>query len=133
MTTILVFFYLIFNLKALKEIIFNLKILCENCLEPLREKLGKPLYISSGYRCKQLNTLIGGSKTSSHMVGQAADIKVKGIDTEFLFNEIIGSDIKFDQLIQEFDSWVHISCTTKNRNQIMRAIIENGKTKYLLL
>ena len=55
-------------------VVANLKALCVNVLQPLRDALGTPLHINSGYRCPALNKSIGGAKTSQHMVGQAADI-----------------------------------------------------------
>jgi len=115
-----------------EAVIKNLKYLCENCLEPLREIIDRPLKITSGYRCQQLNGLIGGSKNSQHITGHAADIKVKGINTELLFQTIIESKIIFDQVINEFSSWVHISFDINfNRMNILRAIKKNGKTVYL--
>lgn len=115
-----------------ESIIENLKHLCLNCLEPLRDKLKKSIFISSGYRCQQLNGLIGGAKNSQHITGHAADISVKGMNVELLFQTIIESKLVFDQLIQEFDSWVHISFDINyNRNNILRAKKVNGKTIYL--
>jgi len=115
-----------------EEIVNNLKLLCENCLEPLRELLGKPIRITSGYRCPTLNGLIGGSKHSHHMVGMAADIKVKGMNTELLFQTIIESEIQYCQNINEFENWVHISFQKDfNKRENLRAILKNGKTVYL--
>lgn len=82
----------------------NLKSLCLNVLEPLRISLGKPIRISSGYRSPMLNKAVGGSRSSQHMFGLAADIYVDGMSTEELFQYIIHNQIPFDQLIQEFDS-----------------------------
>jgi hypothetical protein len=87
--------------------------------------------ITSGYRCTQLNKAIGGSSTSQHCKGQAIDIQVQGYTTEQVYVSIKNSGILFDQLIQEFDSWVHISYLSKNnRKQKLRAIKINGKTIY---
>lgn len=115
-----------------KEVISNLNLLCSNILEPLRTLLNKPLYISSGYRCLELNTAIGGSKTSQHMEGKAADLKCKGLSTEDLFKFIINSNLKFDQVIQEFNRWVHISWNSdNNRNEKLRATKDsNNHTIY---
>jgi hypothetical protein len=114
------------------EVIGNLKSLCENVLEPLQALLGESIYITSGYRSKELNKKIGGAKKSQHMEGKAADIHVNSKSTEELFIFIKKNFIGFDQLIQEFDSWVHISYDgMNNRNMDLRAIKENGKTKYL--
>lgn len=113
------------------EITSNLKSLCTNLLDPLREKLGSPIYVTSGYRSAKLNTLIGGSKTSQHMVGKAADIHSDQHTTEELFQFIV-DNMEFDQCIQEFDRWVHVSWNDDgNRKQALRAIKSNKKTKYL--
>ena len=63
------------NNTPTKEIEENLKALVDNILDPLREAYGKPIIVTSGYRCEKLNTLLKGSKTSQHRFGQAADIK----------------------------------------------------------
>ncbi len=112
-------------------VLSNLNMLCNNILEPLKTLIKKPIYISSGYRCLALNTAIGGSKTSQHMEGKAADIKAKGLTTEELFQLIIKSNLKFDQVIQEFDRWVHISWNNEaNRNEKLRATKVDNKTVY---
>jgi len=113
----------------------NLKNLCVNFLEVLRaklaEKYGKvmPIIVSSGYRSPALNKAVGGSANSQHITGQAADIIVPGLTVEELFQFIL-TNMSFDQCIQEFDSWVHVSYI--NRNEALRAIKDtNGKVKYL--
>ena len=80
------------------EQIANMQALCLNVLEPIREKIGKPVKISSGFRCPALNKLIGGSTTSQHMEGKAADIHVDGMTTEELFLYIC-ENFKFYQCI----------------------------------
>lgn len=115
----------------------NMKKLCMNVLEPLRESLGYPIYISSGFRCQELNSLIGGSPNSQHTKGQAADISA--ISNSELFYQAIKLDLPFDQLIWEFGSeerpaWVHISHTGNPRKEILRAWKdENGNTTYTKL
>ena len=109
----------------------NLKSLCENVLEPLRTKLGAPIHISSGFRCERLNQMIGGAKSSQHITGQAADIE-SNISAEELYKFIKDSGIKFDQCIQEFSSWVHISFSEyEQRGECLRAIKVDGKTRYI--
>ena len=115
----------------------NLKVLCEKVLEPIRTKFG-PLNISSGYRSKVLNHYIGGSLSSQHCEGKAADIDQDGMggasNTE-IFN-YIKDNLEFDQMIWEFGDnnkpdWVHVSYNeVKNRKQVLRALKVNGKTAY---
>ena len=88
----------------------NLLLLITNVLQPLRDKLGKPIKVTSGYRCEKLNKMIPGSaQYSQHMLGQAADIQVNGCSTKDLFDYIKKSGIEYDQLINEYDRWVHVS------------------------
>jgi hypothetical protein len=113
-------------------IVKNLVALCENVLEPLRVALRKPIRVSSGYRCPRVNTKIGGASKSQHMQGEAADIQASSMGVEDLYLFIKNSDLPFDQLIQEFDNWVHISFAPRNRRETLRAIkLRNGHTKYL--
>ena len=99
------------SLDCLLDLIFYL-------LQPLREKLGRPIIITSGYRCPQLNKAIGGVANSQHTKGQAADIRVNGMRPDDLINFIVKSGLEYDQLIQEYNSWVHISYVKgKNRKQ----------------
>ena len=114
-----------------QEVINNLRYLCVGCLQPLRDKLGKPIQITSGYRCPELNAAIGGSRTSQHMRGEAADIVVSGMTSKALFDYIVKCDIHFDQIIEEFGAWVHISfCAHEMRGHKLQARLEGGKTIY---
>lgn len=114
-----------------EEQVKNLQALCVHVLQPLRDKLGKAITITSGYRCKALNKLIKGAKNSQHTEGKAADIYIAGVPTEDLFQFIKRNIPEYDQLIQEFDEWVHVSWNGfNNRNECLRATKENGKTKY---
>jgi len=111
-------------------IIDNLRTLV-NGLETIRALLGYPIFISSGYRCIQLNKAIGGSLTSDHVYGYAADFTCNKFGTpEQITKAIIASKIKFDQLIYE-GTWVHISFNPKMRQQALRAIFTKGKTTYV--
>jgi len=86
-------------------------------LQPLRDKLGKPVIVNSGYRNSQVNRLVGGATNSQHTKGQAADIFVNGMSVLQLFDFIKKSGIEYDQLINEHD-WIHISFVKgKNRKQ----------------
>ena len=108
----------------------NLKRLCR-VLEEVRHVIGKPIRISSGYRCLKVNQAIGSKDTSQHVKGCAADIKVQGVTVDELMKTIIGADIKFDQLIREFNSWVHISIpnTPADKPRHSMLIIDNKGTR----
>jgi len=116
--------------------ILNLIDLCDNVLQPLRDAIG-PIRISSGFRSQKLNVAIGGAASSQHCAlnGAAADIDMGERNAEVF--EWLKANVDFDQLIWEFGdksnpSWVHVSYKEgKNRNQILKAIKENGRTKYL--
>jgi len=84
-----------------------------NFLEEVRKILGKPIMINSAYRGPEVNKHVGGSKNSQHMVGCAADIRVPGMSSDAVCKAIIASDLQYDQLIREFDSWTHISITNE--------------------
>ena len=111
------------NNTPTKEIEENLKALVDNILDPLREAYGKPIIVTSGYRCGKLNTLLKGSKTSQHRFGQAADIKtVSDTPTENkkLFDLVQKLNLPFDQLIDEYNfNWVHVSYSPRNRKQVL--------------
>ncbi len=121
------------------EHIHNLAALCENVLQPLRDKVKHSIRVTSGYRSEKLNNAIGGSKTSEHSFGKAADIKliIDGENkSEILYLAILEMGIPFRQMIWEFGdeetpSWVHISFNKDdNKKQTLRAYKENNKTKY---
>lgn len=103
----------------------NLKKLCENVLQPIREKYGKPIRITSGFRCEKLNKAVGGASSSQHLTGEAADMVCD--DNNRLWNlickMILSGDIKVGQLIDEKQlSWIHISLPNgHNLNQILHA------------
>jgi hypothetical protein len=115
-------------------VITNLLELCEHVLQPLRDHIGESIKISSGYRSPKLNKKIGGSATSQHCFGQAADISCGERTAELFY--YIKNNLIFDQLIWEFgdDSnpdWVHVSYSSiKNRKQCLRAKKVKGKTIY---
>ena len=124
-----------------QEVISNLKVLCQNVLEPLREFAQQPVVISSGYRCPQLNIKVGGVYSSQHTLGEACDIRLPvskhttqcdgkaHTDKEVLnswFDWIV-TNTDFDQAIIETangkDFWIHVSCRRnkrKNRHQVIR-------------
>ena len=97
-----------------------LHVLVQQLLDPIREAWGEPIVVSSGYRCKQLNALVGGVKNSHHILGCAADIIAGNrADHRKLFRLIVKMQlegrIKFTQLIWEGDGrWLHISYVPGN-------------------
>ena len=108
------------------------KLLCENVFEPLRIYLNTPIQISSGFRSVQVNKMIGGAATSQHTKGEAMDLQIGAKGFHFIKDKL-----NFDQLIWEFGndenpSWVHVSFSSKNRKQVLKATKQNGKTKYTL-
>ena len=100
----------------------HLTLLVKFILDPLREKYGKPITVSSGYRCEELNELVGGAKTSQHKKGLAADITAGSVsENKKLFNLIIELNLPFDQLIDENNyKWIHVSYSAKPRKQIIK-------------
>lgn len=106
----------------------NLKALAVHLLEPIREKWGGAIVVSSGYRSAELNDATpGASKTSQHCKGEAADIRPLDGRKKELFELIKESGLPFDQLINEYPdkngipSWIHVSFTTsrENRGQVL--------------
>ena len=120
------------------DIIANLQILIDNVLQPIRDKLGKSIKINSGYRSPAVNASVGGSITSDHCKGQAADIEVAGLANGDLAKWIV-ENFKFTQIILEFytqgipdSGWVHVSYDPNNlKCQVLTAVKQNGKTVYL--
>ena len=99
----------------------NLLNLIVYCLQPIREKINKPMIITSGFRSDKLNQKLSGVNNSQHKHGQAADFKVIGMTPDEIIKIIQNSNIEFDQLINEYDKWVHISFNkNKNRKQILK-------------
>ena len=115
----------------------NLKKLCENVLQPVRDHFEQVVSVSSGYRSPELCTAIGSKITSQHAKGQAADFEIFGVSNKALA-DYINSELHYDQLILEYwkesdpnSGWVHCSYSeSNNRRQYLRAYKENGKTKY---
>jgi hypothetical protein len=116
----------------------NLTRLCFTVLEPLRASLGAPIRISSGLRPFWLNEAIGGSKTSAHMEGRAADIIVPGMSPAEVCRRMGTLDLPFDQVILEFpdsagSGWTHIGIAhegSEPRRQYLTARVLNGRTNY---
>lgn len=104
------------------EHIVNMALLCYHVLQPLRESLEMPVWISSGYRCPALNKAIGGSKNSQHMLGQAADIVVSGVKPFTIAEAIHNLGLPVDQVIVEFGRWTHVSYSRKDRMEFLQTI-----------
>lgn len=113
-----------------QEIQKRLEILIDKCLDPIREKFGFPITVSSGYRCPALNTAVGGELSSHHLTGFAADIDTS--DNIRLWEVITSGDFKWTQLINEYPdengepSWIHISYDPSNL-KCEKLICKNGK------
>lgn len=115
------------------EAVESLTALVEAVLDPLRERYGYPIHVSSGYRCKRLNTAVGGAKTSQHMTGEAADIYVNEAKDKAMLFSMIYYLLPYDQLIWEKGSdeapaWIHVSYRDgNNRRECLRY---DGKKYY---
>lgn len=105
----------------------NLKKLCVDILQPIRDKYGKPIYINSGYRNPQLNRVVGGSQSSQHITGSAADIDTNNNRElwDMIVKMIKSNEITVGQLIWEkgdsnAPDWIHISLPYTKVNQILK-------------
>ena len=115
----------------------NLKKLCENVLQPVRDHFEQVVSVSSGYRSPELCVAINSKITSQHAKGEAADFEIFGVSNKELA-DWINENLDYDQLILEYwkesdpnSGWVHCSYTDgSNRKQYLRAYKENGSTKY---
>lgn len=120
------------------EAIANLRALCETVLQPVRDHYGKGVKVNSGYRAPEVNAAVGGSKTSDHCKGQAADIEIPGVPNAELA-KWIEANLPYTQLILEFytqgipdSGWVHVSYDPNNlKKQSLTAVKQAGKTVYL--
>lgn len=105
----------------LSQVLGNIKALVSNVLDPLRAMIGRPIIITSGYRNQQVNELVGGSKTSQHLSGKAADIHVQDYTPQQM--EMVYRTIQmyydFDQLIfYPSKNIIHVSWNgDKNRQE----------------
>ena len=119
----------------------NMKLTAEKIFEPLRKFVGGPIKVNSFFRSPELNTKIGGSKTSQHCKGQAIDIDdVFGYKTNAEMYNWIKENLDVDQMIWEFGTdmnpnWVHISYVSEedNRNRCLKAYKDDRKTKYKII
>ena len=117
--------------------IANMTALCENVLQKVRDHYGKGVKVNSGFRHPDVNAKVGGSKTSDHCKGMAADIEIPGVANADLAEWIV-ENCEFRQVILEFytpgipdSGWVHVSYNPDdNKKQVLTAMKENGKTVY---
>ena len=110
------------NKPQTEEVVVNLRALCTEVLQPLRDHLGKPVVVSSGYRCKDLNKKVGGVENSQHLKGEAADSKVRDREELVDVMRYIMDETDFDQLIREKSGsteWVHVSHKRNGNNRRM--------------
>ncbi len=119
----------------------NLERIAHAIFQPLRDHFDTPIAVTSGFRCKELNSAIGGSRTSQHMSGEALDLDadVYGGVTNAQIFDFIATRLEFDQLIWEFGdddepAWVHVSLKREdNRGRKLKAVREDGRTTYIVL
>lgn len=118
-------------------IVKRLEALVDNVLQPVRDHFGRPVRISSGYRSPRLNRAIGGSRTSQHMQGEAADFEIPGL-SNYEVAKWMKQNLNYDQLILEFytpgvpnSGWIHVSYGPRMRNQELTAARIRGRTRYM--
>lgn len=117
--------------------IANMTALCDNVLQKVRDHYGMGVKVNSGFRHPDVNAAVGGSKTSDHCKGMAADIEIPGVANADLAQWIV-DNCEFRQVILEFytpgipdSGWVHVSYNPDdNKKQVLTAMKENGKTVY---
>ena len=120
--------------------ILALVALAEDLFQPLREAMGVPIRISSGYRSPELNKRIGGASSPQHSKGEALDLQIigKSKTNKDMFIYIL-RELNFDQLIWEFGddnnpAWIHVSYKESgNRKQVLKASKVKGKTVYTVM
>jgi len=120
-----------------QEQISNMQALAVNVLQPIRDHYKRGVKVNSGFRHPDVNARVGGSRTSDHTRGMAADIEIPGVANAELA-EWIQQNLDYTQLILEFytpgvpdSGWVHVSYDPANlKKQVLTAMRENGKTVY---
>ena len=112
----------------------NLIQIANKIFQPIRDHFNEPIIVSSGYRSKALNDLIGGASGSQHSKGEALDLD-GSVENAYIF-EFIKNNLEFDQLIWEFGDeenpdWVHVSYKSENnRGEVLRAVRQSGRVIY---
>jgi hypothetical protein len=126
--------------KPNDETVENLKILCENILEPIRSHFKAPVVVSSGYRSEAVCLAVGSSSKSQHTKGQAVDFEIFGIPNKDVTDWVV-QNLDYDQCILEFwndkepnSGWVHCSYSKdNNRKQYLNAQKLNGRVVYTVM
>ena len=118
--------------KPSEDDIANMVLLAENVFEPLREWVGEPIKVNSMFRSEELNSALKGSRTSSHLKGQAVDITSLGGKSNLEMFHYIKDNLDFDQLIWEFGvepKWLHVSYVSEKENR-KQVLVTKRKNKY---
>ena len=120
------------NVPKDEKVVENLRSLCLEVLQPLRDYVGAPVHINSGYRCPELNMAVGGVKNSQHCRGEAADIRIVSPKQGREWATWIEDNCRFDQMLLERNKngavWLHVSCkrdASKNRQSFKILKIES--------
>ncbi len=120
------------NVPKDEKVVENLRSLCLEVLQPLRDYVGAPVHINSGYRCPELNMVVGGVKNSQHCRGEAADIRIVSPKQGREWAAWIEDNCRFDQMLLERNKsgavWLHVSCkrdASKNRQSFTILKVEN--------
>ena len=120
------------NVPKDEKVVENLRSLCLEVLQPLRDYVGAPVHINSGYRCPELNMVVGGVKNSQHCRGEAADIRIVSPKQGREWAAWIEDNCRFDQMLLERNKngavWLHVSCkrdASKNRQSFKILKIES--------
>jgi len=121
-----------------EEQVQALMALAQNVLQPVRDHFKRGVKCNSGFRAPAVNQKVGGSPTSDHCKGQAADIEIPGV-SNYELAKWIADNLKFTQVILEFytqgvpdSGWVHVSYDpSKLKNEALTAVKKDGRTVYL--
>lgn len=108
----------------------RIQLLVTSCMQPLRDEVNASIFISSGFRPLELNTRIGGSKTSAHMRGDACDFTVVRMTPFEVCELVVAMGLPIDQIIHEFGKWVHLGVADILRGEQLTAYKKDGKTRY---
>ncbi len=110
----------------------NLRRLCVEILEPMREWAARPVVVSSGYRCPIVNDAIGSKITSAHIDGRAADLTVPGLPLLEVFDQILRADWPVDQVILEYATWIHVAIARDGVKPRRQALVKEYGQPYVL-